>query len=382
MISIVSTVFNKSKNEIISCLKALYNQTLSKDLFEIILIDDFSDNNSIEVAKKYIKILPLRIYKTDRNIGQCGARNLGIEKSIGDIVLIKDMDVIPNKYFLEEHLKSHEKNDIVIGPCHLKTRNNFIISQDGSKVYNGIIEDENVFRLINYYEKNKEEILKDSREQDNYNLNSYLNCITRNFSIKRNLIKDPFFNENFSYKNSLGTGFGWEDLEMGYRMFLNNYKIHYNLFAFVVHISHDPILNEVYKPGASMKNFYKLIIKHPGIINDFREWFINTYNAIYNWFIDTVKYCYIYPYVNYDNISIDLLCDKVFIKNDKMFPILLEKNNKSQVIITDKNSDIVTYYQNYYKDKVFIVNFELFYENYKEYEDDLLEELRKFLCAE
>jgi glycosyltransferase involved in cell wall biosynthesis len=87
------------KNVINSCL----NQTYKK--YEIVVVDDSTDSTK-RIVKNYtndnIKLVE------GKNTGCCNARNLGIIKSTGDIIVFLTADTILPKDFLEKILKHYE----------------------------------------------------------------------------------------------------------------------------------------------------------------------------------------------------------------------------------------------------------------------------------
>ncbi|WP_297437793.1 glycosyltransferase family A protein [uncultured Clostridium sp.] len=89
-LSIVIPMFNAEKT-IIKALDSLNNQT-DKDI-ELILVDDGSTDDSYEISKSYLesKDFNYDILRTE-NYGQSKARNLGIDKAIGEYVLFLDSD--------------------------------------------------------------------------------------------------------------------------------------------------------------------------------------------------------------------------------------------------------------------------------------------------
>ena len=70
--------FNNGKKYLERCLKNL--SKIEYDDYEIILIDDFSKDNSEQIAKKYNNIK--YFYTKEETTGVGNARNLGIEKAI------------------------------------------------------------------------------------------------------------------------------------------------------------------------------------------------------------------------------------------------------------------------------------------------------------
>ena len=106
-ISIISTIYNKEKY-ILRFLRSLQNQNY--DNIEIILVDDFSEDNSIKVIERYKKEDErIILLKNKKNKGTLISRNLGIFLSKGKYVIIPDVDDILLKdlfiqclYFAEE----------------------------------------------------------------------------------------------------------------------------------------------------------------------------------------------------------------------------------------------------------------------------------------
>ena len=98
-ISIISPVFNTGKFAI-RLLRSIQYQNFND--IEIILIDDCSIDNSLELIKKYqTEDNRIRIIKNKKNKGTFSSRNLGILKSKGNYILLSD----PDDILLENSLK-------------------------------------------------------------------------------------------------------------------------------------------------------------------------------------------------------------------------------------------------------------------------------------
>lgn len=93
-LSIVIPVYNEEKS-IGACLDSLLGQTLKPK--EIIIIDDGSTDKTCKVVKKY----PVKLLKQNHQ-GPGPARNLGVKKSRGDIIVFVDADMTFDKKFLEK----------------------------------------------------------------------------------------------------------------------------------------------------------------------------------------------------------------------------------------------------------------------------------------
>ena len=90
-VSVIVPVYNVEKY-IGICIDSLLGQTL-KDL-EIILVNDASPDQSIDILRSYEKQYPDRIVVIDsrENKRQGGARNLGIRKAQGEFIGFVDGD--------------------------------------------------------------------------------------------------------------------------------------------------------------------------------------------------------------------------------------------------------------------------------------------------
>lgn len=93
-ISIVIPVYNSSLT-LKECLDSVFESNFKN--FEVIVVSDYSSDNSVEIAKKY----NCKIIELDGNKGPAFARNKGAEIAEGDILLFLDSDVIINKNSLD-----------------------------------------------------------------------------------------------------------------------------------------------------------------------------------------------------------------------------------------------------------------------------------------
>lgn len=80
--------FNNGKKYLEKCLNNL--SKIEFDDYEIILVDDFSNDDSEIIAKKYEKVK--YYYTSEETIGVGNARNLGIEKANGKYIMFVDVD--------------------------------------------------------------------------------------------------------------------------------------------------------------------------------------------------------------------------------------------------------------------------------------------------
>ena len=110
LVSIIVPMYNSEKY-IVRCIDSLLEQ--SYENIEIIVVDDGSSDNSVEIIKKY-NDNRINIYQK-RNEGVSATRNLGIEKSNGDFLLFVDSDDYVSKDIVKVMLdKVNNKNSMIL----------------------------------------------------------------------------------------------------------------------------------------------------------------------------------------------------------------------------------------------------------------------------
>ncbi|WP_299008295.1 glycosyltransferase [uncultured Tenacibaculum sp.] len=105
--SIIVPVYNRPQ-EIDELLESLTKQEL-KDDFEVLIIEDGSEDSSEEVINKYISQLNLN-YFFKENSGAGASRNYGMERASGNYFIILDSDVIVPPQYLSQVKKTLEEN--------------------------------------------------------------------------------------------------------------------------------------------------------------------------------------------------------------------------------------------------------------------------------
>ncbi len=96
-VSVIVPVLNDSER-LRNCLKALENQTYTKSLYEVIVIDNGSHDNIENVVSRYSKAI---LYHESKP-GSYSARNKGLSIAKGDIIAFTDSDCIPAQDWIEK----------------------------------------------------------------------------------------------------------------------------------------------------------------------------------------------------------------------------------------------------------------------------------------
>lgn len=115
MISIIIPVYNSDKY-LSRCLDSIEAQTYRD--FNIVIVNDASTDNSLEVCNEYSKKYPnIKIINLEKNGGQAAAYTKGIVECEGDLVSFVDSDdwIAPN--MLEELINSMNKYHSDISAC-------------------------------------------------------------------------------------------------------------------------------------------------------------------------------------------------------------------------------------------------------------------------
>ncbi len=89
MVSIIITAYNYEKY-IERAIRSCLDQSLSKSQYEIIVVNDCSTDNTGRVLENYKD--EVRIFNLPKNIGLSAARNFGIKKALGQLVVFLDAD--------------------------------------------------------------------------------------------------------------------------------------------------------------------------------------------------------------------------------------------------------------------------------------------------
>lgn len=198
-LSIIIPVYNV-KNYVGTCIESLYKQEISEKEFEIILINDGSTDNSLNIIQEYEKRYSNITIISQKNQGLSTTRNNGIKSAKGEYLLFVDSDdlIIDNTLKVMLHLAIQNQVDILKGD-YVKANNQEI--ENGIEIANqnsytpssiktgeqGFIEDYNPmysYAVLNLYRrefiiKNQIYFLEGKYFEDvAYTIESYLKAQT------------------------------------------------------------------------------------------------------------------------------------------------------------------------------------------------------------
>jgi len=254
--TVLITTFNR-RRVLEETLLALENQTVRG--FEVVVVDDGSSDDTWEMltawASKKNPIYNLRIRRQE-NTGQGVARNNGLQLATGNVIVFLGDDIFPQADWLAEHLSVQKS---AIGPCAVVGYTDW--HRTGMKVT----------PLM--------EMVNTEGQQFGYGFMldgedvPYTCFYTSNLSVPKQVLGLYPFDSSFRT-------YGWEDLELGYRLTRRGLRIIYNQKARAEHLHQYSLRSFFQRQRRVGESVHKLLAMHPQLAScrfmpDFRlpVWF-------------------------------------------------------------------------------------------------------------
>lgn len=184
-VSIIVPVYNAEKY-LYRCINSLLSQTL--DNYEIILVNDASTDNSLEILRKYEQKESdkVRVVDLERNMKQGGAKNVGIKMSQGSYIGFVDSDDWVDKLMFEKLYRG-------------------AISQNSDIVDCDYFESDGKYHLKKYISIPESHLKLSGDEQKRKLILGPGRMVCKIFKRELFLDKDMFFSSNLFYEdNELG----------------------------------------------------------------------------------------------------------------------------------------------------------------------------------
>lgn len=196
--SIIVAVHNGAKF-IEECIRSLENQSCPREQYEIIVVDDGSTDGTLDVLKRLSAIVI-----TQPRQGPAAARNAGVAKAGGEIVLFSDADCVADSKWVESMVAPFDNPEITGTRGRYKTRQTSLVAR---------------FAQIEYEEK-YEQLEKEK----------YIDFIdTSSAGYRRSVfIAEKGFRSVFDVASG-------EDTEFAYRLAKKGYRLVLSPGAFVYH---------------------------------------------------------------------------------------------------------------------------------------------------
>jgi GT2 family glycosyltransferase len=235
-ITVVVPTYNRldTLREVVPTLLA---QDLPRDRFEILICDSNSNDGTAEYLAGVRVDHPNVRHLPGSYTGRAMARNAGIAAAQGRIVLFNDSDILASPDLLSAHLHHHtEQLHIAVVGWEVQVKD-----------------------LADYAFKRDHPSERGHLHPPSRKRLPWLYFLTGNASVRRDdLVRVGSFDESF-------TGYGHEDLELGYRLQKAGIKILYEPKAVNYHcqdIPHEDQKEKMRLAGRSTARFYR---KHPDL---------------------------------------------------------------------------------------------------------------------
>ena len=214
---------------------SLLAQSIDTDRYELLICDSNSNDGTAEYLAQARARNPNVIHLPGAYTGRAMARNAGIAHAQGQVVLFNDSDIIADPNLLEAHLRHHRaQRDVAVVGWEVQ-----------------------VSSLDDYEYKRSRPDERGSLHPASRKRLTWLYFLTGNASVRRDDLRSVGgFDETF-------TGYGHEDLELGYRLQKAGVTILYEPRAINYHCQDVPHADQVEKmklAGRSTVRFYR---KHP-----------------------------------------------------------------------------------------------------------------------
>lgn len=248
-ISVIIPTFNRSRS-LREALKHLENQSY-KEIFEVIVVDDWSTDNTVNMLQLYgVRKFKLTIISQE-NRKQWAARNNWVDHCSGSLIIFIQDDIWVSENFLLEHANFHianlDENIVSIWNTHwTKDLQNDKFHQFLDWSTGSIFPSP----LFDYWS------LIDWKQTD------FFHFYTNNLAIKKSFFQKERFDEKFN-------SYGWEDIELWFRLYKRWMKIYYVMHAIWYHNHEYTFENFLDREKKVALNKGLLIKLHPDIIKYF-----------------------------------------------------------------------------------------------------------------
>jgi GT2 family glycosyltransferase len=233
-ISVVVPTYNRLET-LAPVLPTLLAQDLAPSEFEVLVCDSNSTDGTAEFLAKMHEEHPNVRHLPGAYSGRAAARNAGIDAAQGEVVLFNDSDIFASPDLLSQHLRHHRaRRKIAVVGLEVQVKD-----------------------YADYLHKRDHPSERGSLHKPTRKKLPWLYFLTGNASVRReDLMRVGRFDESF-------TGYGHEDLELGYRLERAGVTILYEPNAINYHcqdVPHDDQKEKMRLAGRSTVRFFR---KHP-----------------------------------------------------------------------------------------------------------------------
>jgi len=219
-------------------------RSINKHYFQIVLnviiCNDGSTDATEQIVNEFKPTYRLK-YLSQPNSGAAAARNKAIMAACGEYVLFLNDDIYPSETLLQEHLSFHQNRN------------------DKFAVLLGKVEfdEKHSTRLISMALMQHDLHFPQQMSQEGipYDFDHF---VTGNISLSANALGDGnnLFDKDFPNCYC-------EDIELGYRLWKQGYRIYYNPRALGFHDHHITVDDDIRREQLNTRNLLLFLSKHP-----------------------------------------------------------------------------------------------------------------------
>lgn len=126
-ISVLIAARNEEET-ILSCLNSIEKQNIDHSYFEVIVVNDNSEDKTLDVLNNFQKSTQLnfKVFSLDKDSSKKAALRLAISNASNDLIVTTDADCTFSPSWLKNIATHIKKSDMLIGPVVLKKRSGFL----------------------------------------------------------------------------------------------------------------------------------------------------------------------------------------------------------------------------------------------------------------
>jgi glycosyltransferase involved in cell wall biosynthesis len=233
-------------NRLILILRCLANQ-INQEVEVIVVFDGCSPGVIAKCDSISLSYQPRKIVSA-QNVGRAAARNLGLHAASGEIIIFLDDDRIPAPDFLAKHLVGHRKRCVLIGERKQVKLPEEEIERIALDSRQPNFQDIYQRAYVEFFNVMTKKILLSPHSNFRW-----LGLATGNVSMAReDLLKVGGFDEGF-------TGWGYEDIELGYRLFRDGIPFIKDSSIINYHLMHEYPQDKNHEEFKNIQYFMKKI---------------------------------------------------------------------------------------------------------------------------
>ncbi|MBD0381605.1 glycosyltransferase [Paenibacillus sedimenti] len=247
-VSLVLPSYNRYPYNLLT-LYSLQNQSYDLTKVEVIMVDNESSDLTPSIVHTHNFPFLFKYIKCEKNVGRPRSRNMGIKAAAGKIIIFLDAEVLVESDFIEQHVLTHQDQErrVAIGTIHLRGVYSLIhpgFNAEQIKHMNGLMNKDQrnwyekweaytsnpkivplfnaddiknqKFRSVSFTKLHEEyfqkEVLRHYGDHFSGFAFPWIFFFTGNISLRRSLLNQAGYFEEWN-------GYGWDDVEMGYRLF-------------------------------------------------------------------------------------------------------------------------------------------------------------------